>query len=76
MNTVQTEAERLSEIAHRIGEALGKEFAGRFNVLGNVSKEEAIGLPVRTIKIVDRWGVDADDFSCMIEVRKWDGRGA
>lgn len=68
------EAQRLSEIAHRIGEALGEKFAGRFNVLGNVSKEEAIGSPTRTIKIVDRWGTDAEDLSCMIEIRKWDGR--
>jgi diadenosine tetraphosphate (Ap4A) HIT family hydrolase len=71
---MQTEAQRLSEISHRIGEALGKEFGGRFNILGNISKEEATGLPVRTIKVVDRWMPDDEDLSCMIEIRKWDGR--
>jgi hypothetical protein len=69
-----TESERLSEIVHRIGQALGKEFGGRFNVLGNVRTEEAAGSPTRTLKIVDRWGTDADDLSCLVEIRKWDGR--
>lgn len=69
-----TEQKRLSEIAHRIGEALGKEFGGRFNVLGNVGKEESEDSAIRTLKIVDRWGTDAEDLSCMIEIRKWDGR--
>lgn len=71
---MDSEQKRLSEISHRIGEALGKEFGGRFNVLGNVGKEEAAGDVSRTIKIVDRWGTDAEDLSCMIEIRKWDGR--
>lgn len=69
-----TEQKRLSDIAHRIGEALGKEIGGRFNVLGNVGKEEAEDSPTRTLKIVDRWGADAEDLSCIIEIRKWDGR--
>lgn len=68
------EQKRLSDITHRIGEALGKELGGRFNVLGNVGKEEAEGDVSRTLKIVDRWGTDAEDLSCMIEIRKWDGR--
>jgi hypothetical protein len=65
-----TPEQLLSETAHRIGEALGKELAGRFNVLGNISKDEATGLPTRTIKLVDRWG----DHSALIEIRQWDGR--
>lgn len=69
-----TEQERLSEIARRIGETLGKELGGRFYVLGNVSKEEAAGDVSRTLKIVDRWGSNEDELSCMIEIRKWDGR--
>lgn len=68
------EQKRLSEIVHRIGETLGKELGGRFYVLGNVGKEEADGDLKRTLKIVDRWGLDAEDLSCMIEIRKWDGR--
>jgi diadenosine tetraphosphate (Ap4A) HIT family hydrolase len=69
-----TEQKRLSDITHRIGEALGKEIGGRFNVLGNVNKEEGEDSPTRTLKIVDRWGADAEDLSCIIEIRKWDGR--
>jgi diadenosine tetraphosphate (Ap4A) HIT family hydrolase len=68
------EQKRLSEISYRIGEALGKEFGGRFNVLGNIGKEEAQGDVIRTLKIVDRWVPDDEDLSCMIEIRKWDGR--
>lgn len=71
---MSTEQQRLSEIAHKIGEALGGTIGGRFNVLGNVSKEEATDLPVRTLKIVDRWAPDDEDLSCIIEIRKWDGR--
>lgn len=74
MTDYQSEQRRLSEIAHRIGEALGKELGGRFNVLGNVGKEESEGSVSRTLKIVDRWGADAEDLSCMVEIRKWDGR--
>lgn len=69
-----TEQKRLSEISHRIGETLGKEFGGRFNVLGNIGKEEAQGDVIRTLKIVDRWAPDDEDLSCMIEIRKWDGK--
>jgi hypothetical protein len=69
-----TEQKRLSEISHRIGEALGKELGRRYNVLGNIGKEEAQGDVIRTLKIVDRWGSDADDLSCMIEIRKWNGK--
>jgi hypothetical protein len=65
-----TPAQTLSETAHRIGEVLGKEMGGRFNVLGNISKDEACDLPTRTIKLVDRWG----DHSALIEIRQWDGR--
>jgi hypothetical protein len=65
-----TPAQLLSETAHRIGEALGKELGGRFTVLGNISKDEACDLPTRTIKIVDRWG----DHSALIEIRALDGR--
>lgn len=65
-----TPAELLSETAHRIGEALGKELGGRFNVLANISKDEAADMATRTIKLVDRWG----DNSALIEIRAWDGR--
>ena len=71
---MKTEAARLSEIAHRIGESLGKEIGGRFNVLGSLAAEENEGSPTRTLKIVDRWAPDDEDLSCIIEIRKWDGR--
>lgn len=71
---MKTEAQRLSEISHRIGNALGKEIGGRFNVLGNLAGEENDGSPTRTLKIVDRWAPDNEDLSCIIEIRKWDGR--
>jgi len=69
-----TEAQRLSEITHRMGLALGKEMGGRFNVLGSPAAEEHEGSPTRTLKIVDRWGADDEDLSCIVEIRKWDGR--
>jgi diadenosine tetraphosphate (Ap4A) HIT family hydrolase len=65
-----SDQKRLSEITHRIGKALGKELGGRFNVLGNVGKEEGEGMVSRTLKIVDRWGTNEEDLSCTIELRK------
>jgi hypothetical protein len=71
---MKTEAQRLSEITHRIGTILGAEMGGRFNVLGNLASEENDGSPTRTLKIVDRWAPDDEDLSCIIEIRKWGGR--
>jgi hypothetical protein len=52
---MKDESETVDTMADRIGRALGDAMGGRFNVLGNLSKEREAESIVRTLQIVDRW---------------------